>query len=399
MTDRPPHAPVQAPLQQLPAGLGAAADYARLAQRFIAEPLLAHLDGGAGHDRSAAANLAAFGRWQVMPRLLRDLRHGHTRCRPAGLDLPHPLLLAAVARLGEYHPQAERAVAQAAAATDTVQVLSTLSSLTLEEVAAAAPAAPRWFQLYLQPRREATQDLLRRAAAAGYRAVVLTLDAPVQSPSLRALRAGYRAPAAPAPNLLPYAAGDAALPTPPLGPGDSRVFQGALRHAPRSEDLDWLLADSPLPVWIKGVLHPDDARALATRGVAGLVVSNHGGRSLDGAPASLDCLAAVRAAVGPQLPLLFDGGIRGGDDVFKALALGASAVMVGRLQAHALAVAGALGVAHMLKLLREELELTMALAGCATLADIGPHCLVAAPAPIAPPPSALAPGPDERPPC
>ena len=102
MTDRPPHVPVQAPLQQLPAGLGAAADYARLAPRFIAEPLLAHLDGGAGHDRSAAANLAAFGRWQVMPRLLRDLRHGHTRCRPAGLDLPHPLLLAAVARLGEY---------------------------------------------------------------------------------------------------------------------------------------------------------------------------------------------------------------------------------------------------------------------------------------------------------
>lgn len=395
MIDRPAHAPVLAPLVQLPAGLGAAADYARLAPRFIAEPLLAHLDGGARHDRTATANLAAFSRWQLMPRLLRDLRHGHTRCRLAGLDLPHPLLLAAVARLGEFHPQGEQAVAQAAAATNTVQVLSTLSSQSLEDVAAAAPGAPRWFQLYLQPRREATRDLLRRATVAGYSAVVLTLDAPVQSPSLRALRAGYRAPATPAANLAPYHGHDAPIDDAPTGPGGSRVFQGALRHAPRDEDLDWLLAESPLPVWVKGVLHPDDARLLTTRGVAGLVVSNHGGRSLDGAPASLDCLAAVRAAVGAQVPLLFDGGIRGGDDVFKALALGADAVLVGRLQAHALAVAGALGVAHMLRLLREELELTMALMGCATLADIGPHCLMANALPAGTP----ATWPDERPPC
>lgn len=379
MPGLPTSAASRPPLDRLPAGLGAAADYAQLAPQFIAAPLLAHIDGGSGRDRTAAANLSAFGRWQLMPRLLRDLRQGHTRCTLAGQALAHPLLLAAVARLGEVHAAGERAVAQAAAATDTVQVLSTLSSHTLEDVAAAAPGAARWFQLYLQPRREATWDLLRRAQAAGYGALVLTLDAPVQSPSLRALHAGYRAPDGIAPNLQPYAAEDASMARAPLQAGDSRVFQGALRHAPLPEDLDWLLAESRLPVWIKGVLHPDDARALAGRGVAGLVVSNHGGRSLDGAPASLDCLAAVRAAVGPALPLLFDGGIRGGDDVFKALALGANAVMVGRLQAHALAVAGALGVAHMLRLLREELELTMALAGCATLADIGPHCLVPAP--------------------
>lgn len=373
-------------LNRPPAEVFAAADYSRLAREFVAPALWAHIEGGSGQDRTARANLAAFQRWQIVPRLLRDLRQGHTRRQLGGLQLAHPLMLAAVAGLGAVHPQGERGVAQAAAATDTLQVLSTQSSHTLEEVAAAAPGAARWFQLYLQPRREVTADLVRRAEASGYQALVLTLDTPLQTPSLAALRAGHRASAEPAANLRPYAH----LPppeAPALAPGDSRIFQGALQHAPRADDLDWLLGQTRLPVWIKGVLHPDDARLLAARhgsdgaGVAGLIVSNHGGRSLDGAPASLDCLAAVRAAVGPALPLLFDGGVRSGDDVFKALALGADAVMTGRLQAHALAVAGAVGVAHALKLLREELELTMALAGCATLDDITPHCLQRAPTP------------------
>ncbi len=143
-----------------------------------------------------------------------------------------------------------------------------------------------------------------------------------------------------------------------------------MRAAPTWRDLDWLMAQTRLPVWIKGVLHPQDARELQQRGVTGLVVSNHGGRGLDGAPASLRALPAVRDAVGARFPLLFDGGIRSGADAFKALALGADAVLIGRLQLYALAVAGALGVAHLLKLLREELEICMALTGCATLDDI-----------------------------
>lgn len=163
--------------------------------------------------------------------------------------------------------------------------------------------------------------------------------------------------------------------TEPALPG-SVVFQGVMRQAPTWKDLEEVLVRSRLPVWVKGVLHPEDAVALKSRGVAGVVVSNHGGRSLDGAPASLCVLPAVRAAVGPDFPVLLDGGIRSGNDVFKALALGADAVLVGRLQMYALSVAGALGVAHMLKLLREELEVCMALAGCASPEDISPESLL-----------------------
>jgi len=144
-----------------------------------------------------------------------------------------------------------------------------------------------------------------------------------------------------------------------------------MAQAPGWRDLPWLLGQTRLPVLAKGVLHPCDAKVLKRAGVAGLVVSNHGGRALDGAPASLDALPAIRQAVGDDYPLLLDGGIRAGDDVFKAIALGADAVMIGRLQVYALAAAGALGVAHLIRLLREELELCMALAGCPTLADIG----------------------------
>lgn len=161
-----------------------------------------------------------------------------------------------------------------------------------------------------------------------------------------------------------------------LNPGESRVFQGIMRDAPTWKDLEWLMTQTSLPVWVKGVLHPDDARALQNMGVAGIIVSNHGGRSLDGAPASLDALPAIRAAVGTSFPLLLDSGIRSGSDIFKALALGADAVLIGRLQMYALSVAGALGVAHMIKLLCEELEICMSLAGCATLKEINRGALV-----------------------
>ena len=259
-----------------------------------------------------------------------------------------------------FHTGAERETARAAAATGTCMVVSTLSSLPLEEIT----GPDRWFQLYAQSSRDATLDLVRRAEAAGYGAIMLTIDAPVHAPGLTSLRAGFRGGLTPA-NLAGYAPVD-----PAVAPGESRVFQGFLRHAPTWADVEWLRGQTRLPLWLKGILHPADARAAREAGADGLVVSNHGGRELDAAPASLTALPAIRAAVGPDVPLLFDGGVRSGQDVFRAIALGADGVMIGRLQAYALSVAGALGVGHLIKLLREELEICMALSGCASLADI-----------------------------
>lgn len=356
----------QLPQTSIPPGVHCARDYELLARRGIAAPTLAYIAGGSGDDRTLAANRAAFDAWAIHPRLLRDLRAGHIRTQLGDEELPHPLMLAPVAFQRLLHPAAEADSARAAAATDTCIVASTLSSVSLEDIARAA-GPRRWFQLYLQHSREATLDLLRRAEAAGYRAIVLTLDAAIQLPSRRALRAGFRMPADCTPANL---SGHPPPAAPALPEGASRIFQGAMGAAPTWADLDWLLQQTRLPVWVKGVLHPDDAVALRERGAAGLVVSNHGGRGLDGAPSSLQVLPEIRAAVGEACPLLFDGGIRSGTDAFKAIALGADAVLVGRLQVYALAVAGALGVAHMLRLLCEELEACMAQAGCATLADI-----------------------------
>jgi isopentenyl diphosphate isomerase/L-lactate dehydrogenase-like FMN-dependent dehydrogenase len=362
------------PLAAIPAEIRCAQDYEALARRFMAGPTWEYIAGGSGRDLSADANLAAFGQWSVYPRLLRDVSAGHTRVTIGVETFAHPVMLAPVAFHKLVHAAGELDTARAAQAMQACMVTSTLSSCPLEEVARLAGPA-RWFQLYFQPERDATRELLARAEAAGYGAIVVTLDASIQAPSLRALRAGFQMPAD---CIGANVRGMQARPAGPLQPGDSRIFQGLMRAAPTWADLEWLMAQTSLPVWVKGVLHADDARALRSAGVAGIVVSNHGGRSLDGAPATLDVLPAIRAAVGADFPLLLDGGIRSGSDVFKALALGADGVLVGRLQLYALSVAGALGVAHMIRLLREELEVCMALAGCATPADIGSGALVRA---------------------
>lgn len=355
----------------LPTGIHCAQDYETLAQQAIPTPVHAYIAGGSGRDQTLAANRAAFDRIDLLPRLLRDVTAGHSQLTLLGETLDDPILLAPLAFQTLVHPDGEIATARGAAATGNPIVCSTLSSYRLEDIAANA-GPRRWFQLYFQPRREATLDLVERAEAAGYTALVVTLDASVQAPSLGSLRAGFQMP----PTLR--AANLAGHPAPApvsLPEGASRILQGAMRDAPTWDDLRWLAGRTRLPLLVKGVLHPEDARTLRAEGVAGLVVSNHGGRGLDGSPASLEMLPSIRAALGPDYPLLLDGGIRSGSDVFKALALGADAVLIGRLQVYALAVAGALGVAHMLKLLREELEFCMALTGCATLADIGPDAI------------------------
>lgn len=355
------------PLSALPRELRSAADYERLAPEFLAPSTWAWLSGGSGEERCLRESRAAFARRYILNRVLGDLAGGHTRVTLLGQSLAHPFLLAPVAAQGLLHPEGEVASARAAAALGGGLVLSTLSSLPLEEVAAAAGESLRWFQLYFQPRREVTLDLLHRAEAAGFSAIVVTLDAPVQPVSRRALEAGFEMPVEGSPGSL---ARYAASPRRELAASDSVVFQGLMADAPTWADLEWLLAQTRLPVLAKGVAHPADVRRLRELGVAGFVVSAHGGRALDELPAPLDLLPAVRAAAGADVPVLLDGGVRSGADAFKALALGADAVLVGRPALHALAVAGAPGVAHLLRLLREELEVTMALAGCATPAEI-----------------------------
>lgn len=361
----------RAPLSRIPSDILCAQDYEALAAHFLPATHHAYIAGGSGFEATLRANREAFERVQILPRLLRDVTTGHTRLKLFGQSLHHPILLAPLAFQALAHPRGELDSARAAEATDTCLVASTLSSWPLEDIAREG-CGEKWFQLYVQPMRDSTLDLVQRAEAAGYRALVVTLDAAVQRPSLRAQRAGFRMPDTVRPGNLTHHA------TPPpveLERGQSRIFQGLMREAPTWDDLDWLMRHTRLPVIVKGVLRADDALALKAAGIAGIIVSNHGGRALDGVPASLDALPAVRAAVGADYPVLLDSGIRAGSDVFKALALGADAVLVGRLQVFALAVAGALGVAHMLKLLREELELCMALAGCATLPEITADCV------------------------
>jgi isopentenyl diphosphate isomerase/L-lactate dehydrogenase-like FMN-dependent dehydrogenase len=359
--------PIRAPLSAPPRAARSAADYERLAPDVMAPPTWDWLSGGSGEERCLRESRAAFARWRIINRVLGDLASGHTRVTLLGESLAHPFLLAPVAAQRLLHPEGEGASARAAAALGGGLVLSTLSSLSLEEVATASGEASRWFQLYLQPQQEVTLDLVRRAEAAGFSALVVTLDTPVQPASRRALEAGFAMPAEGRPGSL---ARYAPAPRRELAADDSVVFQGLMADAPTWADLEWLLEQTRLPVLAKGVAHPADVRRLRDLGVAGFVVSGHGGRALDELPAPLDLLAAVRAAAGESATVLLDGGVRSGADAFKAMALGADAVLVGRPTLHALAVAGAAGVAHLLRLLREELEVTMALAGCATPNDI-----------------------------
>ncbi|WP_232419853.1 alpha-hydroxy acid oxidase [Methyloversatilis discipulorum] len=314
-----------------------------------------YLDGGRD-TVCGRANRTALDAMPLWPRPLVDVRGGHTRIELFGESLGHPLLLAPIAYQRLQHPDGECASAMAAAAQDGQMVVSTLASQPLEQIARAAEK-PLWFQLYWQSDRERTARLLDRALAAGYRCVVFTVDAPIKL-AASPLPADVRAV-----NIEPPGQRQ-------LRPGQSEVFDGWMADAPGWDDLVWLRARTPVPLLIKGVLHAADAARAVDLGCDGVVVSNHGGRVLDCAPPALSCLTEVIAAVGDRVPVLFDSGIDSGADALRALSLGARAVMVGRPYLWGLAAGGALGVAHVIRLLRDELEMCMALCGCATLADV-----------------------------
>ena len=346
-------------------------DYERHFTNRIDAATRAYIAGAGADGITQRANRDAFDRLRLMPRALRDLSGMSAATTLLGEAMAYPIVVAPMAYHRLVHPDGERATATAAALTGTWMTVSTQASVTLEEVAATASttgpdSTPLWFQLYLRPRREDTLTLVRRAEDAGYRALVLTVDAPVNGLRNMEQRSGFRLPEGiSAVNLAGMAPDGFTAPRP-----GSPVFQGMLRDAPTWDDVAWLRARTRLPVLLKGILNPEDADPAIEAGAAGLIVSNHGGRTLDTLPATVEVLPLVAERVAGRLPVLVDGGIRRGTDILKAIALGADAVMVGQPVLHALAVGGMAGVAHMLTLLQTELEVAMALCGRARLADI-----------------------------
>jgi 4-hydroxymandelate oxidase len=354
----------------VPPGVVTLADHEAHAHTHIDANAWAYFSGGAGDEVTLRGNRGSWDALTLQPRVLRELAGGHTRTDLLGRTLSHPILLAPVAFQRMAHPDGELASAFAAATLGAGVVLSTQSSVTLESVAKLVlpeiQRGPLWFQLYLQQDKGFTRELVKRAEQAGYEALVLTVDAPVQGARDRERRAGFHLPeGVSAVNLAGMHVADTA----PLPLGASALFDGLLQAAPTWTDVAWLQEQTRLPLLLKGVLHEDDARQARKLGLSGVVVSNHGGRTLDTVASTAAVLPRIVDALAGDLPVLVDGGIRRGTDVLKAIALGANAVLIGRPFVFGLANAGAVGVAHVLRLLRDELEIAMALCGCATLAQ------------------------------
>jgi lactate 2-monooxygenase len=348
-------------------------DWEERAREALEPAAFDYVAGGAGSEATMRANREAFERARLRPRMLVGTAERDLAVELLGLRSPVPFLLAPVGVLSIVHPEAELAVARAAAATGVPLVLSSAASTPLEEVAAVGP--PRWYQLYWYANREIAASLVRRAEDAGYGAIVVTVDTLTLGWRERDLRRGY----------LPFLAGEglaqffsdpvfrAGLDRPPEDDPQTAAIM-ALTTFPNLAltwaDLAWLREQTPLPLLVKGVLRGDDGRRALDHGAAGIVVSNHGGRQVDGSVAALDALVDVREAVGPEATVLVDSGIRRGADVLKALALGADAVLLGRPYVYGLAVGGQAGVEAVVRQLAAELDVTCALAGVRTLADV-----------------------------
>jgi isopentenyl diphosphate isomerase/L-lactate dehydrogenase-like FMN-dependent dehydrogenase len=347
-------------------------EYARLAAEALDPGALSYFTGGAGDEWTLRRNEEAYRRLILRPRMLVDVGGVSPATELLGHTLSMPVLVAPTALLRVAHPDGEPGVARAAAAAGTLSTLSTLATAAPAEVAAAAPDAPRWFQLYCFRDRGLNLAVIDDAVAAGFSAIVLTVDVPYVGPREESIRLGWTIPAGThVPAYAAIAKGGSEAPTP------AEVI-GMLDPTLTWRDLEQLAEASPVPVLVKGVLTREDARLAVEHGAAGVIVSNHGGRQLDGVAATIEALPEVVEAVGGAVPVLVDGGIRRGTDVVKALALGATATLVGRPVVWALAARGEDGVRHVLALLREEVRIALALLGCPRPADVTPAHVAAA---------------------
>ena len=337
-----------------------------------------YVAGGSGGEETMAANRAAFDRWRLVPRMLRGIPAKRTHTTTVlGTTMPAPVMLAPVGVLSIVHPDAERAVARAAATVGLPAVVSTASSTTLEDIAAEAPDASRWYQLYWPNDPDLAASFVARAEQAGYGALVVTLDTWQLGWRPRDLSTAY----------LPFLKGEGIanyLSDPVFTAGLPEGDQGAavlkflgLFNNPTLtwDDLAWLRSQTSLPIVLKGVQHPEDVRHALDAGVQGVICSNHGGRQVDGAVGSLDALPGIVEVAG-DLPVLFDSGVRSGADACKALALGASAVLLGRPWVHGLALGGEAGVEHVLRSFLADLDLQTGLSGHASTSTLSRESLV-----------------------
>jgi isopentenyl diphosphate isomerase/L-lactate dehydrogenase-like FMN-dependent dehydrogenase len=339
------------------------ADYERLAGERLEPGVHGYFAGGAADERTLRDNVAAFARRRLRPRVLVDVGSVSASTTVLGTDVSMPFLVAPVALQRLVDPEGELAMARAAAAVGTIMTLSTAATARPSEIAAEAPAAPRWFQLYCFKDRAVTRALVDEAVQSGFEAIVLTADAPRAGRRERDLRTRFAVPAE-----VTVPAVDAAI-------GGGRAITTTELFELVDATLDWddlgaLAADCSLPVLLKGVQTGEDAALAVEHGAAGVIVSNHGGRQLDGVAATVDILPEVVDAVGGRCEVLMDGGVRRGTDAAVALALGARAVLVGRAPLWGLAVGGEDGARRVLELLLEEFELALALLGCASPAEI-----------------------------
>ncbi|MCC6574778.1 MAG: alpha-hydroxy-acid oxidizing protein [Planctomycetes bacterium] len=344
------------------------ADFYRAARKALTPTTWDYFNAGADAQTTLRANRMAFNRLRLLPRVLVDVSKVDTSAYLFGEKLDWPVLIAPMAYQKLAHKDGEVAVAKAAAAAGTPYVVSTLATTTLEDTAQAVAEASRWFQLYVHQDRRVTQALVHRAQNAGYRALVVTVDAPMLGRRIADVRNRFGLPRGLSMvNLEPYHRADL---TSAAGSALEELFASRHDATLNWNDLNWLRSLTKLPILLKGILRADDAKRAVEAGVQGIIVSNHGGRQLDGAIATLDALPAIVEAVYRRVPVLVDGGVRWGSDILKALALGANAVLVGRPVLWGLAVGGEAGVARVLAILREEFSRAMALCGCAGVASI-----------------------------